>query len=96
MIDFSTLKERKAHCGNRRIAGWTALQFPWVDRPLKEEELAIVNSHDMPPGIEGMNMEALPTFIDCLNFAGRHGYDPQTDYRKKQSLQSPHKLVSNI
>ena len=76
--------------------GWTALQFPWVDRPLKEEELAIVNSHDLPPGIEGMNMEVLPTFIECMNFADKHGYEPQTDYRKKPSLQCPPKPVSNI
>jgi hypothetical protein len=62
---------------------------------LKEEELAIVNSHDMPPKIEGMNMEALLTFIECLSFAGEHGYEPQTDYRKDLSLQSLRKLVSN-
>ena len=72
--------------------GWTALQFPWVDRPLKEEELAIANSHDMPE-IEGMNMEVIPTFIECQSFASEHGYEPQTDYRKKTSLQSP---VTNI
>ena len=76
--------------------GWTALQFPWVDRPLKEEELAIVNSHDMPPEVEGIDMEVLPVFIDCLTFADQYGYEPQTDYRKKPCLQSPHKLVSNI
>ena len=58
--------------------------------------MAIVNSHDMPPGIEGMNMELLPTFIESLNFAGKHGYDPQKDYRKKPSLQSPPRPVSNI
>ena len=74
-------REWKANC-SRRIAGWTALQFPWVDRPLKEEELAIVNSHDMP-SIEGLNMEVLSTFIECMNFAGENGYEPQTDYRKK-------------
>jgi GNAT superfamily N-acetyltransferase len=96
MIDFSTLNEWKANSGNRRIAGWTALYFPWVDRPLKEEELAIVNSHDMPPGIEGMNMEALQTFFERLSLADKHGYDPKTDYRKKSSLQSPRKPVSNI
>ena len=50
----------------------------------------------MPPGIEGMNMEVLPTFIEALNIASEHGYEPQTDYRKNPSLQSPHKLVSNI
>jgi hypothetical protein len=66
--------------------GWTALQFPWVDRPLKEEELAIVNSHDMPE-IEGMNIEVIPTFTECRTFASEHGYEPQTDYRKKPSLQ---------
>jgi hypothetical protein len=49
---------------------------------LKEEELAIVNSHEMPPIIEGMNVEALPTLIECLTFAGLHGYEPQTDYRE--------------
>ena len=76
--------------------GWTALQFPWVDRPLMEEELAIVNSHDIPPGVEGMNMEALPTYIESLSFAPRHGYDPQTDYRKKFSPQCPRKPVFNI
>ena len=75
--------------------GWTALQFPWVDRPLNEEELAIANSHDMPE-IEGMNMEVIPTFIECQTFSSKHGYEPQTDYRKKPSLQSPGKLVSNI
>ena len=75
--------------------GWTALQFPWVHHPLKEEELAIVNSHDVP-GIEGMNMEVLPTFTECQTFADQYGYEPQTDYRKKPSLQSPRKLVSNI
>jgi GNAT superfamily N-acetyltransferase len=81
---------------NRRIAGWTALQFPWVDRPLKEEELAIVNSHDMPPEIEGINVEVLSVFIESLTFSAEHGYDPQTDYRKKPSHQSPRKSVSNI
>ena len=65
--------------------GWTALQFPWIDRPLKEEELAIVNSHDMPE-IEGMNLEVIQTFIECRIFARKHGYEPQTDYRKKTSL----------
>jgi hypothetical protein len=63
---------------------------------LKEEEMAIVNSHDMPPGIEGMNMEVLSAFIESLNFAGEHGYDLQTDYRKKLFFQSPRKPVSNI
>ena len=71
---------------NRKIVGWTALQFPWVDRPLKKEELAIVNSHDMPPAIEGMNVEVLSVFIESLTFSAEHGYDPQTDYRKKSSF----------
>ena len=62
--------------------GWSALQFPWVDRPLKDEELAIANSHDMPPGIEGMNMEVFQTIIERQAFASQHGYEPQTDYRK--------------
>ena len=81
---------------NRKIVGWTALQFPRVDRPLKEEELAIVNSLKIPPGIEGMNMEAFYVFIERLNIAGQHGYDPQTDFRKRPSLKSPRKPVSNI
>jgi hypothetical protein len=65
---------------------------------LNEEELAIVNSHDMPPGIEGMNMEALPTFFDVTSLANNYGlgYDPKTDYCKKSFLQSPRKPVSNI
>ena len=75
----------------RRIAGWTALEFPWNDRPLNEEELVIANSHDMPPAIDGMDMEALPTFIEALTFAGAYGYDPQTDYRTP-----PHIPVSYI
>jgi hypothetical protein len=73
--------------------GWTALQFPWIDYPLKEEELAVVNSHGMPPKIEGMNMKVLLTFIKSLSFAGEHGYEPQTDYHKNLSLQSPYKLI---
>ena len=68
--------------------GWTALQFPWVDRPLKDEELAIVNSHEMPPEIEGIDMEVLPIFIECLTFADQYGYQPHTDYRKKPSFPS--------
>ena len=68
------------------------MQFPWADRPLKKEELTIVNSHDMPPEIE----EVHPTFIECLTFAEMHGYEPQTDYRKKHSLHSPPNLVSDI
>jgi len=72
-----------------RIAGWTALQFPWVDRPLKEEELAIVNSHDVPPGIEGMNLEVLQTFVESLHFANEHGYNPQTDYHRKGTMVHP-------
>ena len=76
--------------------GWTALQFPWVDRPLKEEELAIVNSHDMLPGVEGINMEVLPIFIERMAIANQYGYEPQTDYRKKTSLRSPYKPVSKI
>jgi hypothetical protein len=67
--------------------GWSALKFPWVDRPLNEEGLAIVNSDDVPPSIEGMNMEVLPTFMESLIFAEKHGFDPKTDYRKKPSLQ---------
>ncbi|RFU29234.1 hypothetical protein B7463_g7081, partial [Scytalidium lignicola] len=38
-----------------RIVGWGGLQFPCVDRPLKEEELAIAVSHDLPPLLEGMD-----------------------------------------
>ena len=38
-------------------------------------------------------MEVIPTFIECQSFASEHGYEPQTDYRKKTSLQSP---VTNI
>lgn len=45
-----------------------------------------MNSHDMPPPLEGINMEALPTLIGCLTFAGQHGYDPQTDYRMYLNL----------
>ena len=48
----------------------------------------------MSPEIEGM--EVLPTFMESLTFADKHEYDPQTDYRKKPSLQSPRKPVSNI
>jgi len=84
-ITFYTIAEESTG----KIVGWTALQFPWVDRPLKEEELAIVNSHDLPPEIEGINMEVLPVFIDCLSFAGEHGYEPQTDYHRKGTMIHP-------
>jgi hypothetical protein len=62
--------------------GWTALEFPWNIRPLKEDQLAIVNSHDPPPPLEGLNMEGLVTLIECLNFAGQYGYEPKSDYRE--------------
>jgi GNAT superfamily N-acetyltransferase len=76
--------------------GWAALQFPWSDRPLTEEEQAIANSNDMPPGIEGMNIEVIPTLIESWGLASKHGYEPQTDFRKNASLQSPRKLVPDI
>jgi hypothetical protein len=72
--------------------GWTALQFPWVDCPLKEEELEIVNSHDMP-GIEGMNMEMIQIFTECQTFGDQYGYEPQTDYREKSRLQVNRSLI---
>ena len=62
--------------------GWTALQFPWIDCPLKEEEMAVVNSRDVLK-IEGMNMGVLSALSGGRASAIEHGYNPQTDYRKK-------------
>lgn len=42
----------------------------------------MVNSHDLPPALEGMNMEALVNVVECLSFAADYGYEPKTDYRK--------------
>ncbi|KAH8821878.1 hypothetical protein F5884DRAFT_746165 [Xylogone sp. PMI_703] len=72
-----------------RIVAWTGLQFPWADRPLNDEQLAAVNSHDLPPAIKGINMEALETFLECLTFASDHGYNPVQEYHRKGTMVHP-------
>jgi hypothetical protein len=64
------------------MAGWTALQFPWVDRPISDEGKAMANSHDLPPPLEGMNVEALKELFTSLTFSSEYGYNVDTDYRK--------------
>jgi hypothetical protein len=65
----------------RRIVGYTALQFPWDDRPLSNAAKEMVTSGNLPPAPEGGNVEALAAFF-CVGFAERHGYDPKKNYRK--------------
>ena len=66
---------------DRRIAGWTALQYPWNERPISEDLKAVVNSHDIPPLPKGANPEAVMELFRCLGFASDHGYSMETDYR---------------
>jgi hypothetical protein len=66
-----------------KIVGWTALQFPWKIRPITEEMKAMANSHDLPPALDGMNMDALEAVFEMLGYCSHFGYNPDTDYRKE-------------
>jgi hypothetical protein len=65
----------------RRIVGYTALQFPWDDRPLSSEAKAMVTSDNLPPAPEHGNADALTAFF-CVGFTASCGYNPSKDYRK--------------
>lgn len=66
----------------RKIVAWSALQFPWKDRPLDEQEKAMATSHDMPPLLPGMNSEGMAEFFASLNCTLAYDYDPEKDYRE--------------
>ena len=68
---------------------WTALQFPWKIRPITDEMKAMVNSHELPPGPDGMNMGALAEVAGMLGVCNQFGYDSDNDYRKTRFLFSP-------
>lgn len=74
--------------GRRRMAAWTALQWPWKwcnqgdERYMDKENREHALSHDFPPMVKGMDKEALGEFFHSLTAAEEFGYDPETDYRK--------------
>ena len=66
----------------RKMVAWTALQFPWKDRPLPEDVKAAVLSPGMPPLLEGMNPEGMLEFFSTLSCTAAYGYDMEKDYRE--------------
>jgi len=67
----------------RKIAAWTALEYPWKYVPAMDNDLkGHALSEDMPPPLEGMNMEALLEFFISLTDSKNHGWNPEEDYRK--------------
>jgi hypothetical protein len=72
----------------RKLAGWTALQFPWKwcnegdERYMNADNRALALSHDMPPLVKGMDKVAMEEFFHALTATSEFGYDPETDYRK--------------
>jgi hypothetical protein len=49
---------------------------------MTEDMKWLTQSHEMPPGISRMNMDALLDFVKMLGIAYNYDYDPQNDYRK--------------
>jgi hypothetical protein len=71
---------RDIYC--RKIVAWSALQFPWKYRPLNEEQKAIATSHEMPPLLEGMDVEPMGEFFSTFTCTAPYGYDAENDYRE--------------
>ncbi|XMA07388.1 hypothetical protein WAI453_000179 [Rhynchosporium graminicola] len=88
MPDMKTFKVTELSTG--KIVAWTALQFPWKYVPEMNAELKRhASSHDLPPALEGMNMEALGEFFACISDSENHGWDPEEDYHRKGTMVHP-------
>ena len=87
MADIPVVRKEYSNEKNSKIVAWTALQFPWKEegRNPDAEAKAMINSHDLPPMIKGMDQEGMIEFFTCLSFAGQYGYDMENDYRKHSS-----------
>ncbi|KAL3425503.1 acetyltransferase [Phlyctema vagabunda] len=72
-----------------KIAAWTALQYPWEDRPLDPEQKAFATSHDLPPLVEGVNVEALKATMETLTCTHEHGYNADIDFHRKGTMVHP-------
>ena len=68
------------------MVAWTALQFPWIQRPVSEKQRAQALYREMPPRPEGMDEEALKEILPIFGLANGYGYSPDTDYRKYQPI----------
>ncbi|RDW82377.1 hypothetical protein BP6252_03489 [Coleophoma cylindrospora] len=66
-----------------KLVAWTALQFPWKDRPLSEELRAEVVDEHTPPLPKGVNLDAFTAFLGMFVCTYPYGYDMEHDYRKK-------------
>lgn len=66
----------------RHIVAWTALEFPWKDRPLPDDIKAAVQSHDSPPLLKEMDPEGMVEFFNALSCTVPFGYDMENDYRE--------------
>ncbi|KAK0108346.1 hypothetical protein ONS95_003161 [Cadophora gregata] len=75
---------------NRKIAAWTALEYPWKYVPEMDDDLkGHALSEELPPALEGMNMEALLAFFISLTDSKNHGWNPEEDYHRKGTMVHP-------
>ncbi len=56
---------------------------------MSEELKGHALSKDLPPVLDGMNVEAFIELFKALGGAGQLGYDPDNDYRKILLFSSP-------
>jgi len=88
MPDIKTFKVTDVSTG--KIAAWTALEYPWKYVPAMDNDLkGHALSEDMPPPLEGMNMEALLEFFISLTDSKNHGWNPEEDYHRKGTMVHP-------
>ncbi|KAH7350869.1 hypothetical protein BKA65DRAFT_499168 [Rhexocercosporidium sp. MPI-PUGE-AT-0058] len=88
MPDMKTFKVTDLSTG--KIVAWTALEYPWKYIPeMYAEHRSHALSEDMPPALEGMNMDALVEFFISLTDSKNHGWDPEEDYHRKGTMVHP-------
>ena len=60
---------------------------------MTEELKALTQSHELPPLIPGMNVDALLDMVKMLGIANDYDYDPEHDYRMQNTNLSSSLLV---
>ncbi|KAL2071584.1 hypothetical protein VTL71DRAFT_12819 [Oculimacula yallundae] len=88
MPDIKTFKVTDLSTG--KIVAWTSLEYPWKYIPeMDAEHKSQALSEDLPPALEGMNLDALVEFFISLSDSKNHGYNPEEDYHRKGTMVHP-------
>ncbi|CAG8958931.1 hypothetical protein HYFRA_00012928 [Hymenoscyphus fraxineus] len=76
-----------------RIIAWTALQYPWKQRPAMTKELQNqANDHTPPSDFywpEGFFIPPWEAFLEVMYSANSHDYNPEEDYHRKGTMVHP-------